>query len=343
MPRARSFQFLTNTAVVMAVLLVIEVLIFSLMSENFFTADNIRNVLVQSVFILLLAVGMTFVLITGGIDLSVGAVLGFSAGMSVFVLLITESFALSILAGLGAGVLVGLVNGLMVAKLGINDFIVTLGTLGVAAGALRLLDADRPLREFDSPAFDAMANERVIGIPVPVIIGAGVVLFLEFVLRRTAFGRAVFATGISRKAAGLAGVRVDRVRIGVFVLSGFVAAIAGLLLASRLGSVPARLGSGFELEAIAAAVLGGTALAGGRGSVLGTVVGALILGTLDNGLQLIGVDVAWFRVIAGASIVAAMALDERIRNIVLSRLRSIGDASSAGGDTAAGYREAFKP
>jgi ribose/xylose/arabinose/galactoside ABC-type transport system permease subunit len=236
---------------------------------------------------------------------------------------------LAVLAALAVGVAFGVVNGLIVAKLGVNDFIVTLGTLSVAAGALRLLDSYRPLRGGNSATFEALAGSSVLGIPLPVIIGLAVVLALDFVLRRTAFGRMIFAVGINPEAAHLAGIRVDRVRFAVFVLSGAVAALSGVLLASRLGAVPAGLGRGFELDAIAAAVLGGTSLAGGRGTVIGTVVGALILATLRNGLQLAGVDVAWYTVIVGLTIVGAVALDERVRKIAVARLSRGQLASSS--------------
>jgi ribose/xylose/arabinose/galactoside ABC-type transport system permease subunit len=210
----------------------------------------------------------------------------------------------------------------LIAKLQINDFIVTLATLGMAGGALVLIAAAQPLTGFSSPTFTALANDAVFGIPLPVIIAAVIVVVLELVLRRTGFGRAVFAIGINREAAHLSGINVDRVRIAVFALSGLLAAVAGILLASRLSSVPPRLGQGFELQAIAAAVLAGTSLAGGRGSVARAALGALFLGAVNVGLQIQEIDSAWFQVVVGLSIVGAMVLDRAVRDLALSRLRT---------------------
>jgi ribose transport system permease protein len=320
MPRERVLRLLATEGVTVGILLVAAVVLFSILSDVYMTSGNIENVLVQSMFVLIIAVGMTFVLITGGIDLSVGSVLGFTAGLSVFVLVRGGGVALAILAAVAAGLAIGLFNGFLIAKLAISDFIVTLGTLGMAGGGLLLLDAAQPLRGFDSPTFIALANDSLLGIPLPVVFGAAIVIALELVLRRTAFGRAVFAVGINREAAHLAGIPVDRVRMAVFAISAVLAAVAGVLLASRLSSVPARLGQGFELQAIAAAVLAGTSLAGGRGSVARTALGALFLGAVSVGLQILEVDSAWFTVIVGLSIVGAMAMDTAVRQIAAARL-----------------------
>jgi ribose transport system permease protein len=272
-------------------------------------------------FVLLIAVGMTFVLITGGIDLSVGSMLGLCAGISVYVLVKGGGFALAVAAALAVGLAIGLFNGIMITKLKISDFIVTLATLGMAGGALVLLAAEQPLNGFTSSTFTSLSNDKVIGIPLPVIIAAVIVIALEFVLRRTGFGRAVFAVGINREAAHLSGINVDRVRIAVFAISGVLAALSGILLASRLSSVPPRLGQGFELQAIAAAVLAGTSLAGGRGSAARAALGALFLGAVNVGLQIQEIDSAWYQVIVGVSIVGAMVLDRTVREMAIARLR----------------------
>ena len=294
--------------------LIVAVVVFSLLEPAFWSIDNILNIIVQSAFIMLLAVGMAFVLTAGGIDLSVGAVLGFSAGVTMFVLGEGYWFGIAILAGLATGLFFGVLNGFLVARLGLNDFIVTLGSLGVAAGALRLLDSIRPLRlervVEETEAFTFLAHGKVIGIPVPIIIAVGVVIGLEVLLKRSPFGRRVQAVGMQRDAAELAGINVARIRHTVFIMAGLLAAAAGILMAARLSSVPARLGLGFELQAIAAAVLGGTSLFGGRGTVVGAALAALLLATLNAGLQISGVDSTWYRVILGVGIVAAVAFHQ---------------------------------
>ncbi len=307
-------QAFAADGVAIGLALVIAVLAFSILEPAFWSIDNVLNVIVQSAFIMLLAVGMTFVLTAGGIDLSVGAVMGFSAGVSMYVMGEGYWFGIAILAGLGTGLFFGLLNGFLVARLGLNDFIVTLGSLGVAGGALRLLDSIRPLRlervVEETEAFTFLAHGKVIGIPVPIIIAVGVVIGLEILLRRSPFGRRVQAVGMQRDAAELAGVNVARIRHTVFIMAGLLAAVAGVLMAARLSSVPARLGLGFELQAIAAAVLGGTSLFGGRGTVVGTALAALLLATLNAGLQISGVDATWYRVILGVGIVAAVAFHQ---------------------------------
>ncbi|MGN6867669.1 MAG: ABC transporter permease [Solirubrobacteraceae bacterium] len=294
--------------------------LFSLLSPDFLSAGNIKNILVQSVFVLLIAAGITFVLLTGAIDLSVGSVAGLSAGVTIWVGIHGEGFVLAVLAGLGVGLLVGLVNALIVLKFRISDFIVTLGTLSITEGALTLLVSSHSLLGYNSSAFVALANNNIFGIPAPIVIGAVFVIGLQLMLSRTLFGRLVFATGINASASRLAGINVDRVRLAVFVISGLMASVAGIILASHLSSVQSGLGQDLTLQAIAAAVVGGTSLAGGSGSVLRAVVGALFLGELSNGLQLLSVNSSWYTVFVGLSLVIAMALDEGTRTLVQRRL-----------------------
>jgi len=305
----------------MILVLAAELAIFTVLSPSFMQVNNMRNVLVQSVFILLLACGMTLVLITGAIDLSVGATLGLSAGVTMYVLITTQHVGLAILSGVVSGLAIGVINGFMVAKVGLNSFIATLATLAIAEGGLRLLDDLRPLRVTEAKVeggwFDFIGDGRVWGIPVPVLIGLAVVIILQFVLRETSFGRSVYSIGINREAAHLSGFRVVWTRSMVFVLSGLIAGLAGVILASRLGSAQAGLGLGYELDAIAAAVIGGTSLAGGRGDMIGALLGALVLGVLSNGLQLAGVDPAWFQVVLGASIIGAMLANEWLAKAAL--------------------------
>lgn len=310
---------------IVAVALLGLVLFFGLRSEFFFDGENIRNLLVQSTFILVVALGMTFVLISGGIDLSVGSVLGLSAGTTVLVLQHGAPMGIAFLCGLATGATVGLVNGLIVTRLGINDFIVTLGTLSIGAGLLQVLTEKEQLIGVDNGAFAYLANGSILSIPFPVILVALVVVFLELVLRRTAFGRSVFAIGINAKASHIAGIDVRNVRLVVYTLAGLLAGFSGVLLASRLNSVQPGLGGGYELSAIAAAVLGGTSILGGRGSIWRTVVGALLLGVLSNGLQLLSVDPVWTTIITGTILAVAVALDQAVQRLVIRYLRRGAD------------------
>ncbi|WP_375492618.1 ABC transporter permease [uncultured Jatrophihabitans sp.] len=316
--------FATEGAAVFVVFIAM-VIVFAVASPVFLTGGNIDDLLVEAVFIVLLAAGMTFVLVVGGIDLSVGSVLGLSAGTSLWALMSGSGTVLAVLAGVGTGLAAGLVNGVMIAVLGVNDFIVTLAMLSVGAGLLQVLTANVSLTGAHDAAFAWLDNGSFLGIPAPVLIAAVIVLVLEFVLVSTPFGRYVYAAGIGPRAAALAGVPVRRVRLQVYVLSGGCAGAGGVLLASKLNSVQSGLGAGYELTAIAAAVLGGVSLAGGRGSVWRAVLGAVFLGTLSQGLQLLGVDPLWFTIVTGLSIVAAVALDRLVSRIATSRLLGTGD------------------
>ncbi len=316
---------------------------FSLDSPYFFGGENIRNLLVQSLFVLVLALGMTFVLIGGGIDLSVGAVLGLSGATTLLALQHGAPMPVGLLVGLTTGVVAGMVNGFLITKLAISDFIVTLATLSIAAGLLQVLTDHEQLIGVNSSSFAFIANGEVFKsffpVPFPVLLVAVVIVLLEFVLRRTSFGRSVFAIGINARAAHLAGISVMRLRFGVYVLSGALAAFGGILLASRLNSVQPGLGGGYELAAIAAAVLGGTSILGGRGSIWRSAVGALFLGVLANGLQLVGVDPVWNTIITGTSIAVAVALDQAVQRLALTYLSRGQDAPRQGTGNALAPRQ----
>ena len=305
-----------------AVAFVIMVIFFSVSSPFFLTATNLTNLFVESVFSVLLAAAMTYVLVVGGIDLSVGSVMGLSAGMTLLALMNGAPLIVGIAVGIGTGFLVGVINGALIAGLGVNDFIVTLATLSIAAGSLQVLTSSTLLTGVDSADFAALTDGSIAGVPTPVVITAVVVIVLELILIGSSFGRRVYAAGINGRAAFLAGVGVRALRMKVYILSGTIAGFAGVLLASHLNSVQPGLGSGYELTAIAAAVLGGISLSGGRGSVWRSVVGALFLATLAQGLQLLGVDPIWFGIITGASIVIAVAFDRGIARLVSSTLAS---------------------
>jgi ribose transport system permease protein len=304
-------------ATVLAALIVL-VAISAIFAPGFRSAENLTNVLVQSVFVMILGIGMTFVLVGGGIDLSVGSTMGLSGATTIYCLNSGVPFILALLIGLASGAAVGLFNSYFITVLRIADFIVTLGTLSLVRGIVELMTANAPLGT-RSEAFSFLTSGSVLGIPAVVLIALAVIALGGLVLAKTPLGRSVYAVGLNPASAYLAGVRVQRVRIGVYVISGVLAALAGILLASRLSSAQPAAGTGYELTAIAAAAVGGTSLAGGRGSVLGTVLGALLLGVLQNSLSLLRVNAFWFQIITGLMIVAAVLLDGAIKRWVKSQ------------------------
>jgi ribose/xylose/arabinose/galactoside ABC-type transport system permease subunit len=313
----RLSRFFSAEGAIITLVLLGMVIYFWSSSSVFMTRNNVDNLLIEAVFIALLAAGMTAVLIVGGIDLSVGSVLGLSAGTTLWALMSGWPLAAGVLVGIGTGMAAGLINGMIIAFLGVNDFIVTLATLSIGAGLLQVLTSKVQLTGVKNSTFLSLSSGHLLGIPTPVVILVIVAGVLEFVLVATPFGRSVFAAGVGPRAAALAGVPVRRVRVQVYVLSGAAAGLAGVLLAAHLNSVQPGLGGGYELNAIAAAVLGGIALAGGRGSVWRAVLGALFLGILANGLQLLGVDPLWFQIVTGASILVAVALDRAVQKLAV--------------------------
>lgn len=300
-------RFLRLEGIPILLALVVAIAVFGILNPAFLSAENLSAIAIQSMFILIIGVGMSFVLTAGAIDLSVGSVLGLSGGMTMFMFTLGFGTVPAILAGLAVGVAFGLINGLLVTVLRLSDFIVTLATMGVGAGLLQILAYYRPLRGGETPAFSWLAYGKVAGVPFPIVLGLLLVVALVFVMQRAAFGRQVRSAGMNPAAANFAGINVDRVRLVVFVMSGVLASVAGILLASRLASVQPALGRGYELQAIAAAVLGGTSLAGGRGSVIGSAIGALLLAAMSAGLQIAGVDPTWNQVVVGLAILAAVA------------------------------------
>jgi ribose/xylose/arabinose/galactoside ABC-type transport system permease subunit len=287
----------------------------ALLAPEFLTFENVDNVLVQSVFVMILGVGMTYVLISGGIDLSVGSTMGISAAICVYALNAQIPFPIALLLGLGVGALVGLVNAYFIVALGFADFIATLGTLSLVRGLVEVMTANSRLSS-QNPLFTWLAGGDILGAPVAVIIALLIVIVASVILTRTTMGRAIYGVGLNPRSSFLAGILVKRVRSSVYLVSGVCAALAGILLASRLTSVHPAMGTGFELTAIAAAALGGTSLSGGRGSVLGTAFGALFLAVLQNVLSLKAVNAFWFQIITGVIIVLAVLLDGGIRRLV---------------------------
>lgn len=305
---------------------------FSATAPNFLTLETLVLLAKHVSINAFLAIGMTFVVLTGGIDLSVGSIVGL-AGMvagelidrglplAMYHVTLFPDVPLVIAVALAIGVLVGLVNGLLVTRLDVAPFIATLGTLYVARGAALLISGGetfpnlvgRP--QFHNTGFPVLGAGSVLGAPVSVIALAIVGVVAAYLAARTPFGRRVYAVGGNERAALLSGVPVGRIKLSVYMISGGCAAFAGLIVASELVAAHPASGETFELNAIAATVLGGTSLAGGRGTIWGTIVGAFVIGILGDGLVMLGVSSFWQMVIKGAVIIAAVVLDQMQRRL----------------------------
>ncbi|MFL4473814.1 substrate-binding domain-containing protein [Paeniglutamicibacter sp. MACA_103] len=268
---------------------------------------NLLNILVTAAVVTLLAIGQTYVIILAEIDLSVGAVLGFSA-MSSAMVMAEHGFIAGFLVGLGVGAGAGLVNGLLVTKTRMPSFIATLATMSIFAGLALQLSQGNPVG-VTSNAFLAMGQGKFLGIANPIWIMLVVAAVAGYILARTKFGRELYATGDNVEASRLSGISTDRVKILAFTISGLLAAIAGFILTARLGTAQPTAGTGLELAAIAAVIIGGTSLAGGRGAIIGTVIGGILLATIDNGLNLLNVSPFLQNVVKGLVILIAVYLD----------------------------------
>lgn len=299
-------------------------LILFIATPYFFTSSNLMAIALAASITALLAIGETFVIILGEIDLSVGAMLGFTAVITALVLP-DAGLVWGLLAGLGAGAGAGLINGLLVTKVNMPSFIATLASLSILSGLTLYLTQGNPVG-VSSDAFRLIGTGRIMGVPAPIWILLISSVIFGVLLARSRFGRQVYATGDNFEAAHLSGMPVDRVKIAAFVISGVLAGIAGFILAARLGTAQPSAGKGLELTAIAAVIIGGTSLLGGRGAVIGTVIGALLLGTIDNGLNLLNVSPFLQDVVKGAVILFAVFIDRNagpMRVIVQSFKRVI--------------------
>ena len=284
---------------------------FSVISEPFRTTDNYISILVATAVNGVLAMGVTFVIITGGIDLSVGTTMTFcSVVMGLVVTNAGFPLWLGIPAALAAGALVGAVNGTLIAKAKIPPFIATLGMLNITRGLAQILSDVKPIYFEGTPQFyELFMGKFILGIPNVVFIMFGAAILATLVLNRTVLGRYTFALGSNEEATRLSGVNVDAWKIVVYAVCGLFAGLGGILIAARMTSAQPSVGMGYELDAIAAAVIGGTSLSGGEGSIVGTIIGAFIISTLTIGLSIIGVPDQWKLVITGLVVIGAVWLD----------------------------------
>ena len=296
----------SEAAIALAV--VLECAVLALLSPHFFTTENLLNVSLQASITAIIAVGMTFVILTGGIDLSVGSVVAVAGIATTSALQSGRSYAASLAAGIGVGVLSGAATGALVSVLRIAPFIVTLALMTVWRGLAFVTTEGRPV--WSLPAgFASLGGARLAGVPLPSILMLLVFAAAHVALRHTRWGRHLYAVGGNPEAARLAGIRVRRVIASAYVLCGALAAAGGILLASRMNSGQPNAGLMLELDVIAAVVVGGTSLAGGRGSVLGTFLGTMLIAILRNGLNLLNVNSYIQQVVVGAVILMAVLLD----------------------------------
>jgi erythritol transport system permease protein len=295
------------------VVLVLLLMIFSALTPVFFTANNFAILSKHVALSAILAIGTTFVILTGGIDLSVGSVAGLSGMLAGLV--ITNHYGgtlVAILVALAVALLVGLVNGLLVSRAGVAPFIATLGTLYIARGAALLVSSGRtfPNLASKSKAFTILGQGTLLHVPISVWLMLFLYGVTAFVAARTPLGRHIYGVGGNERAARLAGIEVPRVKLITYLVSSLCAALVGLIIASQLDAAHPATGESFELNAIAAVVLGGTSLSGGRGSITGSLLGAFVIGALADGLVMLGVSEFWQIAIKGAVIVLAVAIDQ---------------------------------
>lgn len=303
----KSINTLLQVAGILPILILICIL-FAFLSPNFLTPGNIVNIFRQASVNIVLATGMTFVIPTGGIDLSVGSILAVSAVASLIVSLIPGLGWAAVIAGLVTGLALGLLNGALIALLDVPPFIVTLGSLTALRGAAYLIANGTTVFNRDLN-FAWVGNTYLGPFPWLVVITLLTVLASWFVLRQTVLGVQIYAVGGNERAARLTGIKVNRVLLFVYGVSGLLAGLAGIMSASRLYSATGTLGQGYELDAIAAVILGGTSFTGGIGTIEGTLLGALIIAVLNNGLTLLSISYFWQLVVKGLVIIAAVIID----------------------------------
>lgn len=304
-----TMKYISELTTVIALIILMAVI--TIINSNFLTANNLLNLLLQVTSNALIAFGMTFVILTGGIDLSVGSILSLSSALTAGLLGSGMPVTLAILISLILGCILGMMNGLLISYGKLAPFIVTLATMTIFRGATLVYTNGNPITKglSDTFLFQFLGQGYIVGIPFPVIIMFIVFIVLYVLLHKTAFGKSVYAIGGNEKAAYISGVKLNKVKIIIYSISGIMASISGLIITSRLSSAQPTAGVSYEMDAIAAVVLGGTSLSGGKGRILGTLIGALIIGVLNNGLNIIGVSAFWQQVVKGVVILIAVLID----------------------------------
>lgn len=285
-------------------------IILSILTPRFLTINNLRNVFTQVSVNAVIAAGMTFVILTGGIDLSVGSILAIAGAVAASIVKSTGNVFLAVIAALAIGAIIGLLNGIIIARGKIQAFIATLVSMTVFRGVTYVYTNGTPVSGLGQK-FMVLGNDKILGMPIPVIVTVIIFLLSYYILDQTRYGRYVYSIGGNEDTARLSGINTNKVKTLVYVISGAMAAVSGIIVTSRIGSASPNAGSGFELDAIAAVVLGGTSLAGGEGSIVGTIIGAVIIGVLNNGLNLMNVSPFYQLIVKGLVILLAVMIDKK--------------------------------
>src|SRR5699024_3200569 len=292
--------------------LILIMIILGVLSSSFFTLDNILNLLRQVSINDLIDFGMTFVILTAGIDLCARSLLSLRSTLTAVLVTSGMDPLLAVFLGLLIGFLLGAINGFIITKGKVAPFIATLATMTIFRGATLVYTDGKPVTGLsDSFTFEMIGRGYVMGVPFPAIIMIIAFFILFFILHKTVFGRQVYAIGGNEEAATLSGIKADRIKIWVYSLTGMLSVLAGIILTSRLNSAQPTAGNMYELDAIAAVVIGGTSLMGGRGRIVGTLIGALIMGVIDNGLNLLNVSSFYQQIVKGGVILLAVLADRR--------------------------------
>jgi ribose transport system permease protein len=306
--RAARFDWIRRASVALGAIALF--VVFSALTSTFYQPSNLLDIMLQSSINAVIAVGMTLVVMTKGIDLSVGSIVGVSSMIAASVL--PHGIWLGVGAGLLVGLVCGLVNGVLIAKLKLPDFIVTLGSMSIYRGFALIYTDGKPIYGIDKAFRTAFAG-TAFGVPMPVLIALAIALLAYLLVRFTTLGEQIIAVGGNEEAARLSGVDVDRIKVTVYAISGVLSGIAGFILVARIGAAEPIGGNGFELQAIGAAVIGGASLFGGEGNPLGSLVGALTLGGMRNGLTLLNVPSFWQFVATGVVVILAVLADQVTR------------------------------
>ncbi|MDY3696842.1 ABC transporter permease subunit [Staphylococcus hyicus] len=292
--------------------LILLIIMISILNPAFLDLSNLLNLLRQISINGLIAFGMTFVILTGGIDLSVGSILALSSAFIALFITSGVDPILAIIIGVVIGFILGVVNGIFVTKGNMAPFIATLATMTIFRGLTLVVTDGNPITNLgDNYLFQLFGKGYFFGIPVPAVTMTLVFIILFVILHKTTFGRHTYAIGGNEIASKISGIKVDRVKIFIYGISGLMAALAGAILTSRLNSAQPTAGTAYELDAIAAVVLGGTSLTGGKGRIVGTLIGVLIIGVLNNGLNLLGVSSFYQQVVKGVVILIAVLIDRK--------------------------------
>ncbi|WP_330586294.1 ribose ABC transporter permease [Romboutsia sp. CE17] len=294
--------------------LVLLIAVVSILNPAFLSAKNIMNILRQTSVNAVIAAGMTFVILTGGIDLSVGSILGISGAVCASLLVSGQNVVVAVISALVVGAIVGFLNGFIISKGKLQPFIATLATMTVLKGLTLVYTNGNPITLGSNElamSFGKIGGGTILGIPTPAMIMIVVFMVCYYILHNTRIGRYTYALGSNEEATKLSGLNTDKIKIWVYTMSGILASVAGIIITSRLYSAQPTAGSGYELDAIAAVVLGGTSLNGGKGKITGTIVGALIIGVLSNALNILDVSSYYQTMVKGAVILLAVLLDRK--------------------------------